>query len=107
MNVPHEKTSCCIIPLLLLTCVLSPLADGNDDKPSTPGIAIGIGCITGGAIFSIYNYTRAKAEYERYRKSAFTDNTKELRREVRRRDLFCVLGAVASGLGLVTVVVSF
>ena len=95
------------IPLLVVTCVFLSFAGDNAKKPSVPGIAIGIGCMTGGAIFSAYNYVHARSQYKVYRKSAFTDNTKDLHREVRRRDLFCVLGAVAAGIGLVTVVVSF
>ena len=96
-----------LVAVLILGLSAATFAESEKKKPSVPGIAIGIGCMAGGAVFSVYNYTRARAEYDRYRKSAFTDNTKGLRREVRRRDLYCVLGAVAAGLGLVTVVVSF
>ena len=104
-----KKNSTFIIMLLLVIFCGRQAAAGDtgNKKPSVPGIAIGIGCMTGGALFSVYHYTRGKAQYEVYRKSAFTDNTRELHREVKRRELFCILGAVAAGAGLFTVVVSF
>ncbi len=104
-----KKNATFIILLLLVIFCTRQAAAGDTDtkKPSVPGIAIGLGCMAGGTLFSVYNYARGKAQYEVYRKSAFTDNTSELHREVKRRDLFCILGAVAAGAGLFTVVVSF
>ncbi|MBN1760999.1 MAG: hypothetical protein JW863_21910 [Chitinispirillaceae bacterium] len=96
-----------LIAVLVLGITASTFAESGKKKPSVPGIAVGIGCMTGGALFSVYHYTRAKSIYEKYEKSAFTDNTKELHREVKRRDLFCILGGVAAWAGLFTMVVSF
>lgn len=103
-----KDTTFIILLLLVMFCSRQiAAADTGTKKPSVPGIAIGLGCMAGGTVFSVYNYTRGKARYEVYQKSAFTDNTRELHREVKRRDLLCILGAVAAGAGLFTVVVSF
>ena len=97
----------CIIFLLVLSITLPAHSAEREKKTSVAGVAIGVGCIAGGSIFSIYNYSRARAQHEVYRKSAFTENTNGLHSEIRRRDLFTVLGAALAGMGLIGVVVSF
>lgn len=102
-----KKIPTAIILLLFMTLAVPAETDRTDKKPSVAGISLGVGAMIGGSVFSVYNYTQAKAQHNRYVNSAFTDNTKRLHQEIRRRDILCVVGAAAAGLGLLSVVVSF
>lgn len=101
-----------LIPLLVVSMLVVPsVADDctavKDHKKPLSVSIIGIGMVAGGTAISVLQYTRAKEVHSVYRKSAFTDNTKKLRAEVRRHDTYSVLGAVLASLGAVTLVVDF
>jgi len=76
-------------------------------KKFLPRTVIGIGMVAGGTALSVLQYTYAKEEYSTYRKSAFTDNTEKLHKDVRWHDTYCVLGVVLASLGAITIVVDF
>lgn len=93
--------------ILLMLCSTLSFGETGERKISVAGIVIGTGMVAGGAVFSVYNYQRAKVRYKKYEKSAFTENTTRLRSDIRKRNLFCVLGGVLAGMGAIGITVSF
>lgn len=77
------------------------------EEKSHFGLVLGLGMIAAGTIFSVVQYNASKERYEIYRKSAFTDNTTGLRKDVERHDLLCIIGGAVAGVGAIGVVVSF
>lgn len=108
---PSKTLRLFLIAIMLFSCIMPSFGKDNDEekkKEKSLFVSIlGIGMVAGGSIGSYYNYTKAREHYEVYKKSAFTDNTTDLRKDVRRNDAGTVLCALTAGLGAIVIVVKF
>ncbi len=82
----------------------------NIDEQSPPkkgGIVAGSIMITSGAALAIIGHYAGKESYNRYKKSAFTENTDQLRNRVNGFNAMRITGGILAGAGLIVIVVSF
>lgn len=108
---PPKTLRLFFIAIILFSCITPSFGKDTveEKKKGKPLIVsiLGIGLVAGGSVGSYYNYTKARDHYKVYKKSAFTDNTTDLRKNVRKHDAGCVLSALAAGLGAIFIVVPF
>jgi hypothetical protein len=86
------------------------LKDGNNkESPSVNkhGIFTGAVLIACGAALGYTGHKLGKEYYARYKKSAFTENTDILRKEVVGCNMLRIGGAVVAGTGVLVIVFSF
>ncbi|NLP04281.1 MAG: hypothetical protein GX089_17445 [Fibrobacter sp.] len=82
----------------------------NIDEQSSPkkgGIVVGSLMITSGTVLTVVGYYVGKESYSRYKKSAFTENTDQLRKKVNGFNAMRITGGILAGAGLIVIVVSF
>jgi hypothetical protein len=110
-SIPSKTLQLFLIVIMLFSCVLPTFGKDNvSEKKKEKSLLVsilGIGLVAGGSVGSYYNYTKARDHYKVYKRSAFTENTTELHKDVRQHDAGCILSALAAGLGAVIIVVPF
>lgn len=107
-SLSFQKTISIPLVLLLLSGLMFPSqAETRKKSPSLFGITIGLGMTIGGTMYASWQYRKAQDAYLLYTKSAFTDNTTDLRDNVQSHEHQMLLGSLIAGLGAVCVVVSF
>jgi hypothetical protein len=82
----------------------------NESESYTPNkkqLASGVVMITAGAILSASGYYFGEKYYSKYQKSAFTENSRDLRKKVIAFNVMAVGGGVIAGTGLLVLVLSF
>lgn len=105
-----QKSLFFIIPLVLLLTagqIFTSHAEDSGKRANLFGISIGLGMTIGGTVYATWQYQKEQEAYSLYSKSAFTDNTKDLREDVQSHTNQRLLGSLIAGLGAVCVVVSF
>ncbi|HMA64130.1 MAG TPA: hypothetical protein VKO63_02985 [Chitinispirillaceae bacterium] len=80
---------------------------GEKENSNRNGIVSGIGMISGGAILFAIGHIRGRDAYSDYKKSAFTNNTDDLRKKVQIYNALRIAGGVIGGAGIVVLAVSF
>jgi hypothetical protein len=108
----HNKVIGMVVMVaIILSCMAPCFAEEKEESKkegkSRVGLVFSLGILAAGSIFAYYQYSAAKDDFAIYRKSAFTANTTDLRKNVEQHDLLTIIGAVAAGAGAIGVVVSF
>lgn len=67
----------------------------------------GIVLATGGACISLAGHLIGEAYYDKYKKSAFTENTDKLRNDVQMFNVMRIGGGVIGAAGLILIIFSF
>lgn len=106
-NTTTKPAARLVLGVLVIGLATTPLYADNDRESSLWGAVASVGLTVGGAVLAYYNYNEARDSYDRYGNSAFTRNTKRLRKDVRFHDTMTVVGGTLAGLGVVGFMVSF
>ncbi len=106
-NTTAKPAARLVLGLLVIGLAGAPVCAEEDRDGSFRGAVASVGLTVGGAVLAYYNYNEAQDSYDRYGGSAFTRNTKRLRRDVRFHDTMTVVGGTLAGLGVIGFVVSF
>lgn len=97
-----------LIGMIIIVSVEPAFGENGKRRSISPvGILVGCGVAAGGFAYANYHFNKAEEKYERYQKSAFTANTTDLQKNVRRHENHYLMGGVLAMLGAITIVVSF
>jgi hypothetical protein len=100
------------IALSLLTLLIAGAFYGGycEERPNKKKlfpVVVGVALTVSGAAYAVYHNRIAQSKYDAYQKSAFTDNTNELRRDVAEHELHTMVGGAVAGVGFLTLTIAF
>lgn len=93
--------------LTISTDPFEKLAAEENKSAHSRGILSGVMMISGGAALYMAGHFLGSEYYEKYKKSAFTENTDKLRKKVVVCNAMRIGGGVLGGAGLLVLVLSF
>jgi hypothetical protein len=102
-----------LAPLVLAAALLSAPAAGAGDIPDRKSgtrilvAGAGLALLAGGGALAYHQNREADRDMDRYRRSAFTENTAGLRRDVEAHQRLTWAGLAGAALGGILIVVSF
>ncbi len=96
-----------LVPLIIIIAISQAPAASQKQGSSFFGLVFGISLVALGSGYAFYHYNESEKKYDTYEKSAFSDNTTRLRKNVVRHDQHSLLGGALASIGALGIIISF